>query len=105
MAAYVNEEHVEESVEEDVGYADFAVMTAQQVVVEETDKLQKEIYEDVGNMMESWGERLMTRIDARMEQLGIQQTLQITVSWDPKQMPTFKFHGATDVGIEDDEDQ
>lgn len=101
----MNEEHAEESVEEDVGYADFAVSTAQQVVVEETDKLQQEIIEDVGNMMESWGERLMTRIDARMEQLGIQQSLQITVSWDPQKMPTFKFNGATDIGIEEDNEQ
>ena len=101
----MNEEHAEESVEEDVGYADFAVMTAQQVVVEETDKLQQEIIEDVGSMMESWGERLMTRIDARMEQLGIQQTLEITVAWDPQSMPIFKFHGATDVGIEEEKDE
>jgi len=90
----------EEIEEEDVGYADFAVMTAQQVVVEETDKIQQEIIDDVGAMMESWGTRLMQRIDARMEQLGIAQDLQITVAWNPVEMPSFKFNGATDVGAD-----
>lgn len=79
-------------------YSGFAVETAKQIVSEETYKLHQEIIDDVGNLMAAWGDRVLDRINARMEDLGISQNLEVTVSWDPEEMPMFMFRGATFIG-------
>lgn len=85
------------------GYTEFAVATAIRIAEEESAKLEDEIYADVQVMLESWGDRLMERINARMDGLGIKQNLEILVSWEPEEMPVFRFKGETDTGVEDNE--
>lgn len=75
------------------------VVMAKQVVLEETTKLEKEILEDISNLMTEWGDRLSARISARMDTLGIMQNLSIQVTWDPKEMPIFEFTGETMNGV------
>lgn len=80
------------------------VTIAKQIVTEETDKLMAEIVPDVRELMDKWSERLLKRIDERMDALGVEQLLEVEVTWDPVNYPEFKFSGATNVGAKSDQD-
>lgn len=84
-------------------YANFAVTTAKDIVQEETDRLEREIMPDMVALLDTWSGRLGSRINARMESVGIDQVLEIEVEWDLQTMPTFKFKGYTQIGATEDE--
>lgn len=78
------------------------VAIAKAIVAEEAERLEQEMLPDIKVLMDSWVVRIAERINARLEKVGVGQILEIGISWDPENLPTLTFTGATEVEESDD---
>lgn len=82
-------------------FKDFTLATNRAISRQVCEAFEQEMYDDVQGMIQKWTQTIGERIDARLEEVGLDSDFSVTIRWT-NIAPVIEIVGKTNTGVESD---